>query len=229
MTELKEKYACKYCEREFVKPTSLSIHVCEQKKRHQSRDEPGIRLGFQSFLKFYESTQGSAKSKTYDEFAASPYYRAFAKFGQYCVSIRAINTVRFTEWLLKNNKKIDYWCSDKLYTEYLLNYLKIESVSDALTRAIEYSIDWSADTGCQANHILRYGNSSKICHAITTGKITPWVLYNCDSGQQFLGNLDSGMVEMIYPYIDAEYWQRKFTDYPADTEYAKEILKKAGW
>lgn len=223
------KHKCRFCDREFVRENSLSVHVCEQKKRHQSKDEPGIRVGFQSYLKFYESTQGPAKSKTYEDFAASPYYKAFAKFGQYCVSIRAISPTRFTEWLLKHNKKLDYWCSDKLYTEYLLEYLKIEAVSDALARAIEHSIAWSEDTSCQANHLLRYGNSNKICHAITNGKISPWVLYNSDSGQQFLGNLDSALVDVIYPYIDSDYWQRKFKDYPADTAYAKEILQKAGW
>ena len=223
------KFKCKFCEREFVRENSLSVHICEQKKRHQSRDEPGIRLGFQSYLKFYESTQGPAKVKSYEDFATSPYYKAFAKFGQYCVSIRAINAVRFTEWLLKNNKKLDYWCSDKLYTEYLTEYLRIEAVSDALTRAIEYSITWSEDTSCQANHILRYGNVNKICHAITTGKISPWVLYNCDSGQNFLSNLQGDQVGMIYTYIDAEFWHRKFKDYPTDTAYAREILQKAGW
>ena len=223
------KHKCKFCEREFVRENSLSVHICEQKKRHQSRDEPGIRLGFQSYLKFYESTQGPAKAKSYEDFATSPYYKAFAKFGQYCVSIRAINAVRFTEWLLKNNKKLDYWCSDKLYTEYLTEYLRIEAVSDALTRAIEYSITWSEDTSCQANHILRYGNENKICHAITTGKISPWVLYNCDSGQNFLSNLQGDQVGMIYTYIDAEFWHRKFKDYPTDTAYAREILQKAGW
>jgi hypothetical protein len=34
---------------------------------------------------------------------------------------------------------------------------------------------------------------------------------------------------MIWPYIDADFWMRKFKDYPADQEYAKDILKKAGW
>lgn len=223
------KFKCKYCDREFVRENSLSVHVCEQKKRHQSKDEPGIRLGFQSYLKFYESTQGSSKAKTYEDFAGSPYYKAFAKFGQYCVSIKAINAIRFTEWLLKNNKKIDHWCSDKLYTEYLVEYLRLESVSDALTRGIEHSITWSEDTSCQANHILRYGNESKICYAVTTGKISPWILYNCDSGQRFLSNLTGDQVAMIYQYIDSDYWQRKFKDYPADTDYAKDILKKAGW
>jgi hypothetical protein len=34
---------------------------------------------------------------------------------------------------------------------------------------------------------------------------------------------------MIWPYVDAEVWQKKFADYPADQEYAKDILTRAGW
>jgi hypothetical protein len=59
-------------------------------------------------MKFYELTQGSARLKTFENFATSPYYRAFVKFGRYCVDTRAINPTRFVEWLLKNNKKIDH-------------------------------------------------------------------------------------------------------------------------
>jgi hypothetical protein len=34
---------------------------------------------------------------------------------------------------------------------------------------------------------------------------------------------------MIWPYIDSDVWQKKFSDYAADAEYAKLILKQAGW
>jgi hypothetical protein len=107
------------------------------------RSERGVELGFQSYLRFYEIAQGSARLKTFDDFADSPYYRAFVKFGRYCVATRAINPAQFTEWLLKHNKKIDNWGSDKIYTEYLLDYLKVEAVADALARAVEFGIDWS--------------------------------------------------------------------------------------
>jgi hypothetical protein len=55
------------------------------------------------------------------------------------------------------------------------------------------------------------------------------VIYNSDAGQKFLGELDATQVAMIWPYIDADVWQKKFRDYPADQEYARDILQKAGW
>ena len=66
-------------------------------------------------------------------------------------------------------------------------------------------------------------------YAVTTGRISPWVIYNSESGQQFLSTLDAGQIAMVWPYIDSDMWQKKFSDYRADQEYAKEILTQAGW
>jgi hypothetical protein len=222
-------FQCRYCKKDFAKETTLAVHVCEPKRRHQEKDERGVQLGFQAYIRFYELTQGSAKLKTFEHFAESSFYRAFVKFGRYCLSIKAINPARFTEWLLKQNKKIDYWCKDSIYTEYLLDYLKVEHVDDALARAIEYSMDWAEKSGHPAHDCLRYGNTNTLAYAVTTGRISAWVLYNSESGLKFLSELDATQIAMVWPYIDSEVWTKKFLDYLADQEYAKDILKKAGW
>ena len=222
-------HKCQYCKKDFVKESSLAVHVCEQKKRRQERSERGVELGFQAYIRFYEISQGSARLKTYDDFCDSSYYRAFVKFGRYCVNTKTINPKQFLEWLLKNNKKIDRWPSDQIYTEYLLDYLKVENVADALARAIEHSIDWSEQTGHPSHDCLRYGNTNALCYAVTTGRISPWVIYNSESGQKFLSELDATQVGVVWPYIDSDIWQKKFQDYHADQEYAQEILTKAGW
>lgn len=220
---------CKFCEKSFRRPESLAVHVCEQKKRYQDQNEPGVRLGLQAYLRFYEMTQGSAKLKTFDDFAKSPYYTAFVKFGRHCVSINAVNTARFIDWVVEKNKKIDHWCRDSIYTEYLTEYMRKESVVDALARAIEYSIKWAETHNHPANHFLRYGNSNAVAYAISTGRISAWVMYNCESGQRFLDELDQEQISIIWPWIEPEFWQKKFRDYPADQEYVKDILAKAGW
>ena len=222
-------YTCQYCRKDFVKESSLAVHSCEPRRRRQEQSERGVQLGLQAYLKFYQLTQGSAKLKTFDDFADSPYYRAFVKFGRYCVDIRVINPARFIEYVLKQNKKIDHWCRDSIYTEYLLDYLRVENVNDALARAIEFGITWQEQTSNPAHDCLRYGNSNAICHAITTGRISPWIIYNSESGQQFLSELSTEQIAMIWSYIDSDFWMKKFQDYPADQEYAKDILIKAGW
>ena len=223
------KFTCQYCHKDFAREASLAVHVCEQKRRRQERSERGVELGYQAYIRFYELSQGSAKLKTFDDFADSPYYKAFVKFGRYCVNTRTINPKQFLEWLLKHNKKIDRWASDQLYTEYLLYYLRVENIADALTRAVEFGIDWGEKNSANPNDCLRYGNHNAICYAITSGRISPWVIYNSESGQKFLSECDAGKIAMIWPYVDADFWHQKFKDYPEDQSYAQEILTQAGW
>ena len=222
-------HECRYCHKSFAKETSLSVHMCEPKRRFQGQNEAGVRMGFNAYLRFYEITQGSAKLKTFEDFATSPYYRAFVKFGRYCVDTRVVNSARFTEWLLKNNKKIDHWCKDSVYTEYLTDYLRVENINDALARAMEFGIDWAEKSGHPAEDCLRYGNTNAMVYAVTAGRISPWIIYNSESGQKFLAELDATQIAMVWSYIDADFWMKKFKDYPADQEYARDILTKAGW
>ena len=222
-------FVCEYCRKEFARETSIAVHMCEPKRRRFEQDERGVQLGFRAYIKFYEQAQGSAKLKTFDDFADSAYYRAFVKFGRYCVSTRVIAPERYLLWLLKQQKKIDNWSSDQLYTEYLIEYLRVENVSDALARAVEFGMDWAEKNSAQPQDCLRYGSSVAMCYAVTTGRISPWVIYNCESGQQFLASLTSDQIGMIWSYIDSDEWQKKFNNYPADQEYARDILNKAGW
>ena len=222
-------FTCGYCDKTFARESSIEVHMCEPKRRRLQRDDRGVQLGLQAYVRFYETMQGSAKNKTFDDFETSSYYRAFVKFGHYCVNTRVINPERFMAWLLKQQKKIDKWCSDQIYTEYLVNYLTLEAVDDALARAMEYGLDWAEKTGNPAHDCLRYGNANAICHAITAGRVSPWVIYNSESGQKFLGELSPDQVTMIWIYIDSDVWQKKFQTYPADQEYSKEMLKQAGW
>lgn len=223
------RFQCQYCDRSFQRESSLAVHVCEAKRRHQERDEVGVQLGLQAYLRFYEITQGSARLKTFADFAQSPYYKAFVKFGRHCVAIRAVNTARFIDWVVRQNKKIDHWCRDSVYTEYLVEHVRSEAATDALGRALETAIDWAEQTGNPDRDYLRYGNDNVICHAVSTGRVTAWVLYNSDSGTEFLARINPEQVTMIWSMIDADFWQQRFRDYPADTEYVKQMLRKADW
>lgn len=228
-TPTKTKHVCQYCQREFSKESTLLVHLCEQKRRYREQNETGVQLGFQAYLRFYTLTQGSAKLKTFDDFAASSYYRAFVKFGRYCQDIKAINFLQFVNWLLQHNKKLDHWCRDSMYEEYLFEYLRVENPNDALSRAIEQSIAWEEDTDYPSRDYLRHGNTNVLCYAIKTGKISPWVIYNSESGLEFLERLNQEQLAIVWTIIEPDFWQKKFRDYPADTEYLKEMLSMAGW
>ena len=223
-----KEFECRYCGKKYRKESTLVAHLCEPKRRAQQEKEAGVQLGLHAYLRFYEISQGSAKLKTYTDFSKSPYYKAFTKFGRHMINIRAINTRGFIEHVIKNNKKIDYWCKDDVYQEFLSLHLRKENVKDALERSLNTMVEWAEENDSVFNHYFLYASSNRIVHHITTGRISAWVIFNSASGIETMDKLNAEQIEIIYPSIEPDFWKRKFVDYLADTEWVKHILKEAG-
>ena len=224
-------HTCTYCKKDFRFESTFMAHRCEPKRRWLQEKEVGVQLGLQAYLRFYEITQGSAKLKNYADFVGSSLYLAFVKFGRYLVNIRAVNSSAFIDYVIRQNKKLDQWCHESIYVEYLSYYIRKEAVQDALERALLEMQKYAEEHPDLKNGFkdyFRYGNSNRICYHIINGRISPWVVYNCDSGIEFLEKLSEEQIHLVINTIEPEFWQRKFKDYVADTEWAKMILKQAG-
>jgi len=226
-----ETAICKYCQKSFRKLSTLAAHQCEPKRRWLQEKEMGVQFGLQAYLRFFEISQGSAKLKSYADFVTSPYYLAFVAFGRHMQAIRAVNPRAFIDWVIKQNKKLDQWTHESVYVEYLHQYMRREATQDALERALiemqEY-VDEHPEITAGLSDYFRQANSNRICHHIANGRVSPWVVYNCDSGVAFLESLTEEQIAIIITAIEPEFWQRKFKDYTADTEWIKLILKTAG-
>ena len=204
-------------------------HLCENKRRWQDKDQPGNRIGYQAWVEFYKKNTASKKPKTYVDFTKSAYYLAFVKFGHYCVDIKCVNVAKYADWLLKNNIKIDSWCSDTNYNLFLIQNLKDEDALDAIARSIETTINYAKEENIQSKDYLRYGNRNRICHLITNGKISPWMLYQSVSGVELLEDLDEGQQRLIIDYINPEQWAIKFKRNTEKVLEVKELLNAAGY
>jgi hypothetical protein len=212
----------------FRKESTLAVHNCQKKRRIKEQDERGVQLGFQAYLRFFEMTQGSAKNKTNADFIESPYYNAFVAFGRFMYNIQAINPKAYTEWVIRENKKLDYWTKDSYYEEYLFTYIRKENVQDALERGLGIMQTWADNHNSSFQHYFLYASPNVICRDIANGRISPWVIFNCDSGKKFLETLNDEQVEIIFKWIDPDFWLKKFKDYTADTLWVQDILKQAG-
>ena len=225
----KTEFSCEFCNRSFQRETTMMKHLCENKRRWQDKDQPGNRIGFQAWVEFYKKNTASKKPKTYVDFTKSAYYIAFVKFGHYCVDLKCINVTRYADWLLKNQIKIDSWCSDTNYTKFLIEHLKSEDPLDAIARSIETTMTIAKDSGIETKDCLRYANRNKLAYAVTTGKISPWMLYQSESGVDFLSSLDESQQKMIIDYINPEQWAIKFRRNTELVTQAKELLSAAGY
>lgn len=223
----KTTYGCEFCGRVFQREGTVYKHICEYKHRYLEKDKQGNRVGYQCFLEFNKKHTASKKIKPYEEFIKSPYYIAFVKFGNYCVNINCLNVSRYIDWLLKNQIKIDNWISDQTYNKFLCDYLRGEDPFDAIARSIETTIDMATELNIQNYDVFRYGNVNRICHNITNGKISPWILYQSESGTQFLDKLNIDHVKLIIDYINPELWALKFKKEPEKVFEIKSLLKQA--
>lgn len=221
-------YSCEFCERSFVRESTMLKHLCETKRRWQDRDKHGNRIGHSAWVQFYSKHTRKAK-RDYMDFAKSAYYTAFVKFGNYCVDAQVMNPSRYVDWLLKNQISIDTWNRDSNYTKFIIDYLKTEDPLDAIARSIETTITLAESDKIQSKDILRYGNRNKICFEITKGKISPWMLYHSVSGVELIESLDATQQKMIIDYINPEQWAIKFKRSMNIITEVKELLKVAGY
>ena len=131
--------------------------------------------------------------------------------------------------MLKNQIRIDNWISDKNYTRFIVEYLRQEDPLDAIARSMETLIEISKDEQIESKDAFRYGAPNRLCYEVTTGRVSPWSVYQSDSGAEFLSKLDSIQQQMVLEYIDPEKWAIKFNrDVEVVTE-VKELLKQAGY
>ena len=222
-------FGCEFCNRTFIRESTMLKHICEYKHRWLERDRRGNQIGFQSFVQFYKKHSAAKKEKTYEEFIKSAYYTAFVKFGNYCVDISALNIPRLVEYYLKENVKIDNWNSDLNYNVYLIDYLKSEDPLDAVHRSVESCIEYAEEEKIQSKDYLRYGSRNKICHLVVTGRISPWLLYHSESGTKFLDDIQEDLIKFIYDYINPVQWAIKFSKEQDNVGEVKSLLKELKW
>lgn len=219
-----DELKCEHCNHTFMKPGNLLKHVCEKKRRWMDRDKVANRIAFSAWLKFYKSIQPSKKNLAYADFSNSPYYTGFLKYGNYCVDVGVVNSLGYVDYLIGGQVPLDNWTSDKVYSKYLISYLRSENELDAVYRSIENMIKIAEAESIELRDVFRYVSSNRICHLICSGKISPWILYQCKTGQEFLSKLNNDQRGVIYEYIDPERWTIKFTRAKEEVKMVNEII-----
>lgn len=223
----KLEFTCNFCDKSFSSERTLMSHACETRRRFNQRNELGVRYGHESYRKFYDFFYRSTQ-RDYKDFCKSPYYIAFVKFGRYIESINAVNPEKFIEWMIRSGEKIEKWCSDKLYLQFLSNYIQVENPATSVERSIKHMQNWADDNNSVFNHYFLYAAPNKVCYDISVGKISPWIVYNSKSGLDFLSRVSDDQLSVIFEWINPEFWNKKFKENPIDVEWIKEVAIQAG-
>ncbi len=223
-----ETLKCRWCNASFRSERTLVTHVCVRKRRWADRDLTHVRLAYRVFQMFYEQTVANSKPKTHEDFIASTYYEGFVKFGRSCVMNEYLDAEKFAAWLIKHSKKLTDWPKDKLYNEFLLEYIKREPGHRALERTIMYLSTWSEETGTHWQEYFKSVPTPRAVYDIRAAKISPWVLYLSSTGGELLVRLSSEQVRMIDDIIDAKFWMKLFKDNPEEVSEIQQTCEAAG-
>lgn len=220
-------YICQHCNTPFVKEKTLAVHVCEQKRRALAKTEKHVVMAFDAFLRFYKRNMQMKKEQTYDDFARSPYYNAFVKFGSFVSNVNPLYPDRFIDFVVTSGVKLDHWCRDELYDKYVVDLVKKETVETALERSISHMMGWADNNQASWNHYFLYVSLSRATYDIKDGKISPWLIFNSASGKAMLQKFNDEQLNAISAIIDPTYWLPKFKKLPADVELVKQVVKES--
>jgi hypothetical protein len=211
-----------------MKEKTLVAHMCERKRRALQKDEKRVQAGFMAFNRFWKLAQGGKKLKTYDEFCDTSYYNAFVKFGSFINNVNPLYPDKFIDHVIKSGVKLDHWCRDELYEQYLFEVLKSEPVESAVQRSLQTMMSWADENSAEFSHYFNYISLNRAVHDIRNGYVSPWIILNTISGQSMIQKMNDEQLEMISPAFDIPFWVRKFKSVPADVALVKEICKEVG-
>jgi hypothetical protein len=229
MINLQEQpFLCEHCSKSFMKEKTLVAHMCERKRRALQKDEKRVQAGYMTYNRFYQLTQKNKKLKTYDEFCNSAYYNAFVKFGSFVNNVNPIYPDKFVDYVIKSGVKLDHWCRDELYEQYLYDMLKVEPVEAAVQRTLQSMMSWGDENNANFAHYFNYVSLNRAVHDMLGGRISPWLVLNCNSGKTMIRKMNDEQLAMIVPVFDVKFWLKKFKDYPADTIMIQEICRETG-
>jgi hypothetical protein len=210
-----------------MKEGTLSVHVCEQKRRALARTEKHAVIGYNTYNRFYKVTQNIKGDKTYEDFCKSPYYNAFIKFGSFVSNVNPLYPEKFIDFVVSSGTKLDHWCRDELYDRYVVDLVKKESVETALERSIDHMIAWAKDNNSIWNHYFLYVSLSRATYDIKDGKISPWLVLNSNNGKEMLKKFNDEQLNAVSTIMDVPFWMRKFKTLPADVELVKQVIKES--
>ena len=223
----RQDYVCEHCGSKFTKEKTLVVHMCEPKRRYLARTDTHVVMGYTAYNRFYTLTQKLKILKSYDDFAKSPYYNAFVKFGSFISNVNPLYPDKYIDYVVTSNIKLDHWCREELYEKFVIDLIKTEPIETALERTIDTMTKWADENNSAWNHYFIYANPNRAMFHIKDGKISPWLLLNCTTGKDLLNKFNDEQLETIGAMIDPIFWKKKFRSRNFDIDLVNQVVQES--
>ena len=228
LSNSEKPYVCEYCNKGYMKESTLAVHMCEKKRRWLQKDEKRVRYGLYAFQRFYKLSAGAKKEKTYEDFVNSSYYNAFVKFGSFLNNVKPLYPEKYIDYVVTSGVKLDHWCRDEMYEKYVLEFILKEDVHTALERSVQTMVEWADENDAHWNSYFNYVSLNRAVWHIKDGKISPWLILNCKSGKEMLGKFNDEQLSMVYHVINPEHWALRFKRHTLDVQLVKDVAQESG-
>lgn len=229
MVETPDKYKCSFCGNEYTRERTLINHLCEKKRRWMNRKDKQVIYGFSAWKAFYSMT-GSAigKELTYTDFMNTKFYTAFVRFGRHVVNTNMINPELFIRFVINNHIKLDDWCKDSVYEEYVRVVCRREDVNTAMERQVKLITKWAEENNEEWVEFFSKIAPGLAYKWILSGRISPWILLNDSAEKKLFSRLSDEQLMHIAEFINFEYWRIRMKHDGEDATFVQKILEESG-
>jgi hypothetical protein len=222
-------YKCRYCNKDFVRETTLISHMCDKKRRMFDKDQKQNRIAYQSWLIYRKMIISNVKhDKPYEDFITDRYYLDFMKVAKRIIDLNLDKPEEFVKFVLSNGVKIDDWCKDIVYETYVKHRTKNETVERAIERSLLNMKAWAEKHGNEWYEYFIKVSTSEAVQDIRMGRISPWCNFATDQGSRLIDRLEPGQQQVLIDYIDPIPWRAKIKREKVHAEWVQEVFNKAG-
>lgn len=221
-------YKCKYCEKGFVRESTLASHLCENKRRVLDRDLKQNRIAYQSWLLWRKFTMANVKhDKSYEEFVSNRYFTGFMKLSKRIIDLNIDDPEEFVRFISMNSVPMNKWTSDLVYDEYIKSKTRKETVTRAIERSFLTITDWADKTGNDFTDYFQKVNTVDAVQDIRMGRISPWCVFATDQGGKLVDRLEPNQVQTLIDYLDPKSWRARVIREKEDSIWVQKIFNQA--
>lgn len=225
-----DKHQCSFCKKSFTREKTLSVHLCEQKRRWINKDEKHVRMAFASWLHWCKKTglYLNKKSLTYDDFMKSSVYITFVKFGLYVEDLHMSNYLAYIDFMIKHNYKVTDWFKNSTYEYFVKMNTRQETVEDAIQKTIKYMDKWSIENHEDWTLFFEKISSQQVLDLLRNGRISPWIFFISKKAQSLLMTMSDEQVMLLDQFIDIKWWTALLRRKPNDRQFVEQIVEEYG-
>lgn len=221
-------FKCKYCNKDFVKETTLASHVCEKKRRFMAKDDKQNRIAYQSWLIFRKLSMANVKNdRPYEEFINNKYYTDFMKLSKYMIDLHMDKPDEYIKFLVVHGVRMNDWTKAVVYESYVKERTKKETVERAIERSILNMKAWAERTNTDWRDYFAQASTVEVVQDIRMGRISPWCTFATDQGSRLIDRLEPGQIQSLVEYMDPQSWRVKVKRQQQDADWVQEVFNQA--